>query len=239
MEAKHNLRRALGLTCFTVGLLVGMFIVTTTAWADMEANFYGFSRFYVGNLKTLSCPAYLNRGETGKIAVKLHNATDKAIRPVVLVRLSTPLVNDEIKEPVELAAGETQRVTFPISARNVDLGFFIFAHVVTYPEYKTPMSEAMCGVFVLNLPFLTGQQIYFGLLAACLVCLGFGLWLWDTSRMPEISRLPQVRMAIRFLVVVVLVGLVSSAMGAWLLGVLALILVVMTMSSILYLVTTG
>ena len=236
---KYKIQRLLGLFCFTLGLLLSLVLIAAPAWADLEASYYGFDRFFAEDLKTLHCPVLLERGETGSMWVKLSNETDREVKQIVLVRLSGPVTLFQAKQTFPLAPGETQRTAWTISADNIDLGNFVFAHVVTYPVYMTPMREKMCGVFVVDLPGLTGPQIFYGMLGLAILALGFGLWLWDTSRIPEISRLPQVRMAMRFLVLAVLAGLLASALSLWMAGVVALVVILLTMTTVLYMVTTG
>lgn len=240
MEIKHKLQRVLGVTCFTLGLLVGMFLIATAVWSDLEANFYGFGRFYAEPLNSLSCPVYLDRDEAGSMSVRLSNATDREQQRTVLIRLSSRLTFIEKKVDVAVPPGQQKRVYWGVSNENLDMGSFVFAHVTTYPANQAPMQEAMCGVFVLDTPFnIKGQYFYFFLVAVSVVLLGIGLWLWDTSRIPAIStQLPQVRMAMYFLVVVVLLGVITSYLGVWMAGVLALLLIVVTMISILYLLSS-
>lgn len=236
---KQNITRMLGLVCFTVGLVLGLVLITASVWADLEAQFYGFQRFYAEGLEGLSCPILMERSETGNIIVSMANDTDLKIDRAVIARLSSRIMISEERQRVVLEPGETKQVAFPISASNLELGRFIFAHIMTPPAYQTPMQEAMCGVFVVGAPGLTGQQLYYGLMAVTVVGLGLGLWLWNKSRPPDISRLKQVRLAMNFLVVMILLGLVMTALGNWMVGVVLLVVVALTMGSVMFLATSS
>ena len=236
---KQATQRWLGLVSFVVGLLLGLVLIAVPVWADLESSYYGFQPFYAESLTTLHCPVLMERSEAGSMWVNVRNETDREINQVVAVRLSSPLAISESRETLTLAPGETRRLTWTIDASNIDLGTFVFAHVATYPVYPVPMREATCGVFVVDFPGLSGNLLFYGLLALCVLCLGVGLLLWDTSRLSAISRLPSVRMAMRFLVVVLLVGMASSLLGLWMVGVLALVVVLLTITTLMYLATTG
>jgi hypothetical protein len=236
---KQAIQRWLGLVSFTVGLLLGLLLIAVPVWADLEASYYGFQPFYAETLPSLHCPVLMERSETGKMWVTVRNKAEREVNQVVLVRLSSPLSIIESKETLTLAPGETRRLTWEINQSNIDLGTFMFAHVATYPVYPVPMREATCGVFVVDFPGLPGNVLFYGLLGLCVLCLGVGLLLWDTSRISAISQLPQVRMAMSFLVVVLLVGMVSSLAGWWMVGVVALVVVLLAITTLMYMATTG
>lgn len=236
---KHTIQRVLGLFSFTVGLLLGLVLITASVWADLEAHNYGFQRFYAEGLSTLHCPVLMERNETGRMYVTLENKADIKVGRAVMVRLSGAMLDYEERYRLEMEPGQKSQVPWTIDKQNLELGRFIFAHVMTYPAYEAPMREAMCGVFVVSAPGLTGPQIYYGLLALAVLGLGLGLWLWDTSRAPELGTYKQIRLAMRFLVAAILLGLVVTALGNWMVGIVILMVVVLTMTSIMYLVTTA
>jgi hypothetical protein len=218
-------KRMLGILLFAVGILLGLVLTAVLTWASLEAAFYGFQRLPGDNFAGLACPALMTSHETGSIQVQVSNPSNKTIEPILRVDVSTRGIPDTKQVQLKIEPGGTQQIEQPITADNIDLGSFIFAKAFRYPAYPLPNAEATCGIFILDLPFLNGKQIFSLWLALSLVLMPLGLWIWSSSLRPEgTGRLIN---AAKLLAVIVLVGLFVSLNGVWMLGILSLALVLL------------
>ncbi len=218
---------------FAAGVLLTTALTTMLTWASLEADFYGFQHYSTGErLSGLSCPRIMTPRETGSISVQANNPSQKVVTPIIRIDTSTSLAPDTFQTQLTLQPGETQKVQQAVSANNIDLGNFIFAKVYRYPAYPLPSAEAACGIMILDIPILGGSQLYILWLALCLLLTPLGLWRWDASSAADASRHDAMQNAIRALGVVVLLGLLVSVMGLWLVGVLFLALTLLLAAAI-------
>lgn len=221
MQNYSNGRKWAGILVFTAGILLGLGLTAASTWASLEADFYGFQHLASDHLDGVSCPALMTPHETGQVRVLASNPSQKTVEPIYRIDTSTSLAPETRQEQFSLEPGATRELTQPLTAANIDLGFFIFAKVYRYPAYPLPSAEAACGSLVLNLPGLTGGQIYILWLTLSLVTIPLGLWLWEA---PDPQPGIKTRNAPRALALLTLAGLLVSAWAAWLAGVLILAL---------------
>jgi hypothetical protein len=219
--------RRLGLVIFILAICLGVLLTVASVWPDLEAFFYGFERLADQPLVTLTCPVLMTTHDRAAVAVRLHNPEKRVIKQRLLVQLSGLFITTQEQE-VELQPGEWRTVSWEVGPENIDLERFIFARVFAYPAASLRMSEANCGVLVLDLPFAGGPQFFFGLLALAVLGAGLGLWLWTRGRAGDFSvHASGGRM--RFIAIVVAVGLLAGALGVWGLGLLALVVAALTL----------
>ena len=213
---------------YVIGVGVGLFLILTVTWADMEAASYGFSRLADSGLGGFSCPAWMTREETSRIALNICNTTDGPIRPAVRTMISTPLVYSESVEYVQLAPGESKKLEWKVGPENIDLKHFILAKAIVYAAYPLPSRETTCGIYILDLPG-RGRVILPVLIGLSLLGLGWGLCGIRKRAHPK-GWLAKNNRSLTFLVVLVGLGLVVSLMGGWLPGVMILVLVLLVIT---------
>ncbi len=86
---------------------------------------------------------------------------------------------------------------------------------------------------VINLPQFTGAQVF--TIAMILVFGGIlgGIFFWESLGKPVSGKLPEITRAMKTLGVLVLLGMLFSFMGSWLLGVLLFVASVLAIGAIL------
>jgi hypothetical protein len=93
-----------------------------------------------------------------------------------------------------------------------------------FPYGPLPYRNASCGIYVINIPFLTGQQFIIISLVLGLIFSGVGLLLWALSSRPivwdKLTRIHELLALILLAIFICITGLSSM----WLLGVFLLIL---------------
>lgn len=233
---KNNERALLpSFILYSIGVVVGLFLVLIAAWADMESTVYGFQRLASVGLRGLQCPILMTRGETGTISFDVANTTDNRISPSIRTQISTPLLPEEFLENLELMPGESTRLEWPVDSGNIDMQRFIFAKVLLFSSHPIPSREATCGIFIIDLPG-RGQIILPILVALSLISMGLGLHRineWHASN----EWLRKHRGLMAFLAILVVLGLIFSFIGGWIPSLLVLVVAVFTiiilMSSLL------
>jgi hypothetical protein len=138
------------------------------------------------------------------------------------------IVNAE--ERVELQPGETHSFSWEVGKENIDLQSFIFARVFTSASTTSGMREATCGTFVLNLPIKGGPVIFYASLVIAIIAWTIGLWLWPHhSDMGDPAIVTQISW-MRFVSLVIAVGVGASIFGLWFLGIVTILLTMLLLS---------
>lgn len=205
---------------YVVGLIVGLYLMTIAAWADMESAFYGFNRLAEAGLRGFSCPVLMTRGETDTISLTVSNTTDNPISPAARLEISTPLLTQEYHENLKLAPGENMRLEWSVGPENIDLKRFIFAKALVFSAFPRPNQEATCGIYIVDLPG-SGKVILPVLIALSLLGMGFGVYgmikLGASNDWAEKYVRP-----LAFLSIIIILGFAASFMGGWVPSVLLL-----------------
>ena len=237
MDNRKRSLRILGLLLLAVGILLGVALAGAIAWADLEAEFYGFQTLTQNRLRGLACPPILTMAEAGTISAPVRNPVDQELQLIVRADFSArgPLRSE--RALVSLAAQETRRLTWTVTADDIDLHSFIFARVYTYPGYQSPMRQATCGILMLDLPLLGGTQVLALTVTASLACMVAGLWLWRSNR-PLTRYAETLTSALTFLAGIVLLAIATSWLGWWLPGLVLVLLTILTVSVILVVVAS-
>jgi len=238
MTARKQLYRALGFILLWLGILLAMALATAGTVADLEATFYGFPLWAEESLPGFRCPVLMTREETGTVSVILRNPTDRPIPFTARAEISTTGPARQVRNQVEVAAGEKARVDWTVTAADVDLKYFIFVNGMTNPTYPYPYRQSMCGILVLDVPGITGKQVFALTLFVSALGMVGGMFLWIKGNRPLEGRRRAATGAMTFLAIVVLTALVVSILGAWMAGVILLMLALLTITAILYLVLT-
>jgi hypothetical protein len=217
MKPQTKILFAVGLVLFFAGSLLGIIFFAGLTWASLEANFYfGYNGGADAKLH-LSCPHIITPLDSAVVTAAVTNKVDKAISPAVEAMLSGPIIQTTRLVP-SIEPGQTQFLDWPVDTDNIAFGHLIMAQVYQYSSYKTGTAMATCGALYLNLPHLTGTEVYILLLVVSLVvaAAGFVLWLIATRSQPENARERLWGMVL--LAVIVLLGLLFGTLGQWLLG---------------------
>lgn len=232
---KKYLFRIMGMALFLIGVVLGMLLFGVSAWADLEAAFYGFEDMGGGRLSTVDCPVLMTTSEVGTVAAIFKNPYAKTIQYTVFADFSNRglLRRDPLKK-FSLDAHKSERVLWQVTSADIDMGNFIFAQVSNYPVGdKVTFRQATCGIMVLNLSQFTGQQVF--TLAMIVIAIGIvgGLALWEAYARPLTDKLQETTRAMKTLGVLVMLGLLVSFQGLWMFGVLLFAAAVLAIGVIL------
>lgn len=229
MRIQSRAIRILSAILFAVGILLGMALFGSAAWGDFEASLFDLSLPSDGPLGTLRCPVLITSGESGKISATFDNSSDRPVDRRIRIHISDGLVTlmREEKTMLHLASGERQRLQWTVNPDDAVWRRLILARVYTYRQYPLPSRTAACGILLLNVPLLTGNQIFALAFVTSLLAIGIGGALWVAANRPLAGRMQHVTLVMAALAAVVVAGLIASLMGWWLLAGLLLILAIL------------
>lgn len=216
---KQQTKKTFYFIIYLIGIVAGLLLTLIATWGDLEAAFYGFDRTGGLRLSSLSCPIMLNYTETSSFSIKVKNTTDRKLSPSVKTDISSPIAPLTSYENIVLEAGETKKLEFALTPENIDLNRFIFARAWVYASYPLPDRESTCGVVILPLPF-NGSISTWGL--TLLSLLGIGIGLYSQKQIENQSGSGMKVSRFTLLAILVIVGLIASYVGVWLLGVVIL-----------------
>jgi hypothetical protein len=234
MNPLSKLTRPLGIVFFSLGILGGMLLFALLSWAGLEAYFYFDYMPAEEALTTLRCPFVLTTHESGQVTVTYSNPSRLTLAPQFQAEISSPELYRTITTAPAFAPGETKELQWTISSQDVVFGHLILAEVYESPVYGTPDREGRCGTLWVDLPQLSGAQVFDGGLAASLLFMALGWGLWIAGHRPPVrSSGPDVTRAMLALTALVLFGMIVGVLGWWLIGVVCLVLTILLILSTL------
>ena len=224
MTNRNKILRRLGVILFAIGVLLGMALIAVTIWTDLEASFFDSVMGSRADepLKTLRCPVLMTASENGRISVTFENTANKPIELRIRAHVTDGFVTlmREVNTTLPLEPGEKGEVEFALSAGDRAYRWLILARVLQFRHYPLPARQAACGVLVLDVPFLTGNQLFALTIAVTVLCLGGGIALWSVANWPLRRSALATARTMGALVVCLLIGFLVSLSGAFLIAAL-------------------
>ena len=236
MKNQKKLKRISAIALFSLGLILGLALFGGTVWADMEAFFY-FGSFKTAeeSFHTLSCPLLITADEVGRVTASFTNQHSKAIEPLLRVEIGKPGV--EAARKVEMRPyidpNSTQQVEWRISAEDKVFGNVIVVKAYQFEAFKTPSREGTCGTMVVNLPFMTGNQIFITGAIASILMLVAGVLLWNRSEHPMRPNTAHIFFAMLWLGGITLGGVILGYLGLWAPGLLLFLVMILLIAKTL------
>jgi len=225
------MKRKLSLILFWGGFLIGLTLVVTAVWADLEAALFDPSISAQERLNSLRCPLIMTSGETRQVSASFTNDRDKPRNVSVRAHFTTGVVtliqvnsSEEMLEP-----GETRRLSWPIRMENVVFDRLILVRIFNLRSPSAPARQGTCGILVLNWPSLRGWAITTAALTASLLGMGGGALLWIRAHQPLDVSERKTAVMLAMMAGFILIGLTAGAMGWWLPGTGLLILLFILM----------
>jgi hypothetical protein len=228
MSMGKKITHFLGQLVFLIGILSGMLLSGMFVWVNLEHYLYGFDSLHGRPIRTLKCPLIMTTSETGKVRVSFKNDLDQTSEFNLRADFSTSTGGIEsTRSKVSIEPGKTQQYEWEVTSDNVTRHIFIFAKVFAYAAYKLPFREASCGIWVVNVPYLTGQQIFILLFTLTLVGITIGQVLLELSDRAIRDNRLNIHRLMRFWAFLVLLDLFACLQGWLLPGIILLIAIVL------------
>jgi hypothetical protein len=222
-----------GALLFFLGVVLALMLAVIAIWADYEAIFYGFDLFGNERLPEMDCPVLVTPNQPGLVTVNFTNPLDKDISLVVRANFSNPGPLQQKEMTLPLAVGESRKVSWPVTGEQVDLRFFIFAQVSHLPTATIRYRQSICGMTMIHVPFLSGDQLFVLWFFVAIGSLIGGFFLWCANGQPIEGKRLTFYNYMRFLGTVALLALLAGMEAWWAPGILLLALCLVVMSAML------
>ena len=216
----RGLIRSLGILLFSLGLLLGMALFGAIVWADFEAVLFNPGLQQEAPLRSLRCPVMITESETGEVTASLFNPLERSTERFLQAHITDGYVTlmREVNRRVSLEPGERQQLAWEVTADDAAYERFILVKVVLRGRYPLPSRQGTCGILVVDVPYLRGEQV-FGLgFGAALLCMVGGIVLWLKAGDPLVDRGRRVARAMAALTGSIVVGTTVGLLGWWLPG---------------------
>jgi len=229
-----TLLKILSVLIFAIGILSGMALTAGTATASLESDFY-FGPGYPSDesLKTLKCPVLMTSQEIGVISVSLLNTTDKTIEPMIQLEISNPGMFENPREKYPIESGASRKIQWEVTSENAVFGRLILIRAYQFPTYRTPSRSGTCGILMLDLFGLSGNQILTLVFLISVVSMVAGLGMWLLLNRPLRGKPWKASRAMLAVALSVLVGMVVGYYSIWLLGILALVVALLMSAEVI------
>jgi hypothetical protein len=228
MNARKTMR-PLGMLIFALGAFFGIALSAIAVWGDLEASLFDTSIRGDEGL-AIKCPVMLTTSEEeSAVSAAFTNSLSKPVTFTIRTHVSQGYVTlmKKMNSKLHLAPGETQTLKWPVAPDDAAYGRFILVRVYLSAKYPLPSRDGSCGILVVDLPYLSGNQIFALVLAASLLGMGGGIGLWVVAHRPLSKPSQDVARAMGVLAGCVLVGMIASLSGRWLFGLLIFVLTVL------------
>jgi hypothetical protein len=236
MKSKRKIVRFLGVLIFSVGVLLGLVLSGVAVWGDLEAHWFDaqLSQLRDASLKTMRCPVMITANETGTVSASFKNPLERPSMFMVRAHISQYLtLMREENTQLHIEPGERKSLEWTVTADDVLHGNLIFVKVLQFRKYPIPGRLGSCGILVVDLPYLTGTQLTVLTFVASLLCMAFGVGLWIVSNQPLRGRGREAVGAMGALAASVLVGIIVSLLGLWMVGLLIFVITLLVIGAII------
>jgi len=241
---KRTLKNGLILSLFVLGAVIGFNLVTVSVWGDYEASMIGLTYMGEKQLNTLTCPILATARDKAEVSVEIHNPLEHNLTRTVLVLVSSGRLSllREDRVSFQLKPDESRELNWPVEPEDAVYGKLVLAKVYLFPSHSIPSKDATCGILVLDMPFLSGQQVVYGSLGLSMIGMAAGILLWQRNNKLKDRQQQELSRSMFMMASAITVGLAASLLGSrlaygWLLGgsclVVAVLLLVVTLYQML------
>lgn len=227
---------------FLAGIALELAISMIVADGEIEASVSSSQYNYAA--LPMHCPLMLSPFESGTVTATIANPINENVSPVVTADLSRVGGDQRISQTLSLAPYETQNIQWTVDASNMIYGRLILVNITQSryggsPASEIPARQGICGISILSLAGLSGNNTFMLLFSASLICIiaGAGLWLYANPSLDE--RGQSLAHASSALAVLGTIGLLTTLPRWWGLIIffdsVALILIVVILTEIVLL----
>jgi len=157
----------------------------------------------------------MTTADTGAVSIRYTNSTDRDLSPAIQAEISYYGAARLERYNSPFAAGETRRLSWKVTSDDMVFGHLILARVFVFSVFTLPSETNTCGTVMVDLPGLTGMQLFVLLLGIILVCIatGWGMWVYGNRSLQEEGLIA--RWAMLIFTALVSLGLLAGLIGWW------------------------
>ena len=226
MSMKKQTQKISAIILIVIGVIFFILIGGLSIWADLEASLFNSAKRSREPLPSLNCPSIISSDETGVVSASFSNPSDRIINPKIQTFISDGFVilMQEKVDILEIEPGETESIEIKVTAANAVYNRIILVRMHQFAYGPLPYRNASCGIFVINIPFLTGTQFIYLSMALGTLFSGAGIILWGLNSRPIVwDKLTNLKWIIAFVLLSILIAIIGL-LSIWLLGVFLFVL---------------
>jgi len=231
--------RIFGILFFTIGFLMGLVFWGSSVWADLEASLFRAGHGANQVLYTIQCPLVITPSHSGTISMQFTNPTDRQRRESVRAfsTYGARMLISEVHTILPIEPGGEEILTWPVYAEDAAWNSMVLFRVIIARSPPFDSRTASCGVMVINLPQVSGNQITGFMLLTSILGMAAGIGLSGFFSRPLFGIQLYLLRIMAGLAGLALVGMGVSILGQWLLGGLLFIFTLLfTLVAIAYLI---
>ncbi|MEN6522381.1 MAG: hypothetical protein ABFD14_01520 [Anaerolineaceae bacterium] len=217
--------RSLGVTLLLLGIILATLVNVALTSPNFEAYYHFIEKSRIDHeiLTTLECPRVVGASEHAVFQVKLHNASDKTMTTNIETSFARAINDYEERVAVEIPAGETKIYTWQATSEDIIFKRMVLTSFFVFSAIDYPNHYGTCAV--LMLPWnVNGEFFLYICIVISLLFIGAGLWLWIRTIDTTNNRRLFILRGIFVLCGIVVIGMLASFFGSWLIGEIALML---------------
>lgn len=228
---KQNKIFIIGMVSVIIGNLLGLIMAVGMIWADLEGSLFIFGIMGEKSVKGLDCPVLMTTNETRKVRLTLKNPSQEKQTRYVKAKISEGYLtlSRSINESVTLDPGGKKKLSWEIFPEDAVYQRIVLFRVYVRKLYPYPSLDGTCGVLVLDIPFLTGNQVMaIALGITFLSILGGNAILqyqYRNSLLGPHHR--KMSRAMYIMSILISVDMLISYMGFWVFGLVLLVVIVL------------
>lgn len=199
-------------------------------WGYPYVGLLAQEQFKAVKLRNLRCPRFIADGETKSVSVEVVNTGKEPLKPFIQAVFSSTLAEDGIRyEEIsrELQPGQSTKVIWEVKGEEFTRRNFGVARVFLSRDVNfSPTKSIYCDTVRLNVPGFDSEAAGLGLFAVLSV-LTLMLAYCFTRTDSVSQKLGRPRTGLIYLLAVMALLTIASLSGAWLLGLVSLVLEVL------------
>lgn len=225
---KKILINVFSIILFITGVALAVGLLVITIWGDLEASMFDASMRYEEGVQGLKCPVLITSGERSKVSAVFSNPHIRPVDRRVRVHISSGYATlmREIDARLQLEPGATEKLSWDILPEDAAFGNIIMVRVSSHRSNPLPSQSSSCGIYVLDVPTMSGQQVFTSASIASCVFLLLGAGVFTLSHRPLKGKPQKLARGMFFMIVVLAIGILISLFGSWMLGALLLVVAV-------------
>src|SRR5574341_162828 len=222
--------RFLGIILFLIGVVVGLALAGSAAWADHEASLFdiGNAERADGVLRPFTCPVLITTHEVGTVRTSITNSAEHPREFTVRTNISAGSIagRRQDEQVIPLEPGQTAALDWQVEPEDAAWNRVIMIRLYAPRNFSIPPRTASCGILVIDAPVASGM-IVAGAAAISLIGMLGGLGLWISLNRPLVDRRQATGYAMMVVLGIVALSLLFSFLGLWQVVYAGIVLVVL------------
>jgi hypothetical protein len=227
---------------YLTGLVLGVSFLSLFVWANIEASLFDPALSGDEALRTLQCPMIITEEEVANIRVTVNNPLDREIERIVRLHISEGMVTLKRQENqrVALTPGETMILEWEAYPEDAAFDRLILVRGYVFRTAPLPARSGSCGILVVNVPYLSGNQISLLAAVGSFFSMGLGSYMWIASnRIGREGKHRHLALGMVWLFLIITLGLILSFFSLWQLAFVTLFITVVLALGIITYVLLG